>query len=137
MALNETSSAGRMLRPIKILLAAFLVALLGGMVASYFLVVRIPGLVASGYQAVLLDNGAAYFGKVAANTASYVVLQEVYYVQSRTNPQTKEVSNVLIKRGQEWHAPDRMIINRQHLVILEPVAADSTVARLIAESKRQ
>ena len=27
-----------------------------------------------------------------------------------TDPQTKQISNILVKRGKEWHAPDRMIL---------------------------
>jgi hypothetical protein len=120
----------------KISLFALLAVSLVFGVAFYFFVVKTPRLVETEYQAVLLDNGSSFFGKIVQNTADYVVLREVYYVQSRTNPQSKEVSNVLIKRGQEWHAPDRMIINRRHLVFFEPVSPDSTVARLITESKR-
>lgn len=60
----------------------------------------------------------------------------MYYVQGGVNQETKGVSNVLIKRGNEWHGPDRMIINRNAIVFIEPVGADSKVARLIAESKR-
>jgi hypothetical protein len=95
-----------------------------------------PKQISTEYQAVLLDNGSAYFGKVIETNRDYVVLQEVYYVQSRTNPDTKQVSNVLVKRGKEWHAPDRMLINRQHLVFIEPVSPDSMVAKLIAQSKQ-
>ena len=57
----------------------------------------------------------------------------VFYVQSGVNQQTKEVSNVLIRRGQEWHALDRMILNARHIVFVEPVGKDSRVAKLIEE----
>jgi hypothetical protein len=120
-----------------ILLSALLaVALLGGF-AYYLLNVRTPKLVQSEYQAVLLDNGSAYFGKTIQMTRDFVTLADVYYVQSRTNSDNKQVSSVLIRRGKEWHGPDRMVINRQHLVLIEPVAPDSKVAQLIAESRRQ
>ena len=63
------------------------------------------------------------------------MLQDVYYIQSRQNPETKQVSNVLVKRGQEWHSPDRMIVNRRQVILLEPVTETSQVARLIAEQQ--
>lgn len=85
------------------------------------------------YHAVLLANGQAFFGRVQSQGDEYVVLRDVYYIQSRANPETKQVNNVLVKRGQEWHAPDRMILNRRHVVLLEPVTEGSQVAKLIAE----
>ena len=60
----------------------------------------------------------------------------VYYVQSNVDQQTKAVSNVLVKRGREWHGPDRMILNAKSIVFVEPVGGDSKVAQLIADSKK-
>lgn len=90
---------------------------------------------ANKYYAVLLNNNAVYFGKVEGLESPYPVLHDVFYIQTATNPETKQVSNVLVKRGKELHAPDRMIINRRAIVFVEPVGADSQVAKLIAESK--
>jgi hypothetical protein len=89
------------------------------------------------YQAVLLSNGSAYFGKLEGLGTAYPVLREVFYVQSVTNPETKQVSNVLVKRGKEWHAPDRMILNANMIVFVEPVTPGSRVAQLISEAKNQ
>lgn len=88
------------------------------------------------YQAVLLSNGSVYFGRLEGLGSPYPVLHDVYYVQSNTNPETKVVTNVLVKRGKEWHGPDRMIINERSIIFVEPVGADSKVAQLIAESKK-
>jgi hypothetical protein len=85
------------------------------------------------FHAVLLINGQAFFGKIQSLEAENVVLTDVFYIQSRQNPETKQVSNVLIKRGQEWHAPDRMILNKRQVLLIEPVTADSQVAKLIGE----
>ena len=90
---------------------------------------------ATKYYAVLLTNGSVYFGHVEGLGSAFPVLRDVYYVQSAQNPQTKEVSNALVKRGKEWHGPDRMIISEKSIVFLEPVGSDSRVAQLIAESK--
>jgi hypothetical protein len=88
------------------------------------------------YYAVLLTNGSVYFGHLEGLGSSYPVLRDVYYVQTATNPETKAVSSVLVKRGKEWHGPDRMVINETSIVFVEPVGADSKVAQLIAESKK-
>ena len=85
------------------------------------------------YHAVLLMNGQAFFGRVQSLDSEYLMLQDVYYIQSRQNPETKQVANVLVKRGQEWHSPDRMILNRRQVMLLEPVTETSQVAKLIAE----
>src|SRR5580704_10891367 len=89
------------------------------------------------YQAVLLTNGSAYFGQLEGLGTPYPVLREVFYVQSVTDPQTKQVSNILVKRGKEWHAPDRMILNANMIVLVEPVSPGSRVAMLIAQAKNQ
>jgi hypothetical protein len=91
---------------------------------------------ANKYYAVLLTNGSVYFGKVEGLGSPYPVLKDVYYVQSAVNQETKAVANTLVKRGKEWHAPDRMIINEKSIVFIEPVGLDSRVAQLIAESKK-
>jgi hypothetical protein len=87
------------------------------------------------YQAVLLDNGQVYYGKLEHARSEYPVLTDVYYVQNQVNPQTKEVTNILVRRGNEWHAPDRMYLNARHIILIEPVGANSKVAQLIAETK--
>jgi hypothetical protein len=89
------------------------------------------------YHAVLLSNGSVYFGKLEGLGSSYPVLRAVYYVQSSVDPQTKAVSSVLVKRGGEWHAPDRMILQASSIVFVEPVSPGSRVSQLIAESNRR
>jgi len=89
------------------------------------------------YQAVLLDNGSVYFGKLQGAGTQYPVLTDVYYVQSQVNQETKEVKNILIRRGNEWHAPDRMVLNARHIILIEPVGPNSKVAELIAQDKKK
>jgi hypothetical protein len=89
------------------------------------------------YQAVPLSNGSAYFGKLEGLGTDYPVLREVFYVQSVKNPQTNQVSSILVKRGKEWHSPDRMILNSKMIVLVEPVSPGSRVAHLIAEARNQ
>jgi hypothetical protein len=88
-----------------------------------------------GYQAVLLDNGQVYYGRIANIDTDYPVLTDVFYVQTSVNPETKQPASILLKRGKEWHAPDKTLLSARHIVMIEPVTAGSTVANLIRESK--
>jgi hypothetical protein len=63
------------------------------------------------------------------------VLTEVYYIVSQTNPETKQVSNILVKRGKELHQPDRMYLSPNQILFVEPVGPGSKVAELIQQSK--
>jgi hypothetical protein len=87
------------------------------------------------YQAVLLTNGSVYFGHLQGYGSPQPMLSEVYYVATQTNPETKQSSNVLIKRGKEHHEPDRMYLNPQQILFVEPVGPNSKVAQLIAQAK--
>lgn len=89
------------------------------------------------WQAVALANGQVYFGRLEPAAEGYVALRDVFYVQTRQNPETRAVANVLVKRGSEAHGPQRMLINRQQLVLVEPVGANSQIAQLIAQQQGQ
>jgi hypothetical protein len=88
------------------------------------------------YQAILLTNGSVYFGHLQDYGTSHPVLTDVFYVVSQTNPETKQVSNVLVKRGKELHEPDRMYINPNQIVFVETVGTNSSVAQHIAQGPR-
>jgi len=53
------------------------------------------------YQAVVLNNGQVYFGKLDKLGTPYPILTDVYYVQGQVNQDTKQVTNTLVKRGKE------------------------------------
>jgi len=88
------------------------------------------------YQAVLLVNGSVYFGHLQNYSSRNPILVDVYYVVSQTNPETKQTSNVLVKRGKELHAPDRMYLNPSQILFVEPVGVDSKIAQLIEQAKQ-
>jgi hypothetical protein len=88
------------------------------------------------YSAVLLDTGQLYYGKLTNAGFSFPELTDVYYIQSSVNQETKAVSNVLVRRGNEWHGPDRMFLNERHIVLVEPVGANSKVSQLIEDDKK-
>ena len=87
------------------------------------------------FQSVALVNGQLYFGRLAPADGDFLALRDVFYVQTRQNPETKAVTNVLVKRGAEPHQPDRMLVNRSQVLLIEPVKADSQIAKLIAEQQ--
>jgi hypothetical protein len=118
-----------------VFLAAAVLAVVAGIAFYAYNVLHSPAAMTTPYQAVLLSNGSAYFGRLEGLGTPYPVLREVFYVQSVQNPETKQVSNILVKRGKEWHAPDRMILNANMIVLVEPVNPNSRVAQLIAEAK--
>ncbi len=88
------------------------------------------------YSAVLLDTGQLYYGKLVNAGASFPELTDVYYIQSQVNQETKAVTSVLVRRGNEWHGPDRMFLNQHHIVLIEPVGTSSKVAQLIEDDKK-
>lgn len=88
----------------------------------------------SGYQAVLLSNGQVYFGKLDGLDTAHPVLRDVFYVQTAQSKDTREMKYVLVKRGKEVHAPDRMVLNPMHIILVEPVSKDSKVAELMAQN---
>jgi len=89
------------------------------------------------YQVVFLDNNNAYIGKILQSGKDFIHLTNVYYIQTQVNPDTKQATNTLVKRGNELHKPDYMQINKRHIVMIEPVTLDSQVAKLIEQSEAQ
>ena len=89
------------------------------------------------YQAVFMDNGQVFFGKVENAGSPYPVLRNVYYIRQQVNQETKAVTNILVKRGSEWHGADRMYINNTHIAIIEPVSPSSQVAKMIKDAEAQ
>jgi hypothetical protein len=89
------------------------------------------------FQAVLLDNGQVFYGKLSGLDTPYPKMTDVYYILSSQDPQTKQVKNVLVKRGKELHGPTETFFDRRHIVMIEPVSPTSEVARRIAQAESQ
>jgi hypothetical protein len=85
------------------------------------------------YQTVVLSNGQVYFGKLEKGHGDNYILRDVFYVVSQTDPEGKQVSNMLVRRGNELHGPEYMLLSGKHVVMIEPVGDNSRVAKLIAE----
>jgi hypothetical protein len=131
----DISGARRKISASTIIIALLSLIIVAG--AGWWIFQGRPAAMTTPYQAVLLSNGSAYFGRLEGLGTPYPVLQDVFYVQSTQNPETKQVSNILVKRGKEWHAPDRMILNANMIVMVEPLNPGSRVAQLIAQAKNQ
>ena len=89
------------------------------------------------YQAVILTSGIVYFGKIDRLWTPYPELTDIFYVQAVRDQESGQAANVLIKRGNELHAPDRMVLNAENILMIEPVTPGSQVAARIAEQKAQ
>lgn len=103
----------------------------------------------SKYQAVFFTNGQVYFGKLHKLSGGYFKLNDVYYLQAKTNPATENASEnpqetstnqssdvELIKLGREVHGPDdEMIISKDQVLFFENLKKDGTVTQSIAKFK--
>jgi hypothetical protein len=85
---------------------------------------------ATEYQAVFMQNGQVFFGKLELTDTDYATLRDVFFIQQQVNPETKQASGVLLKRSNELHAPDLMHINARQIALVEPVTPSSRVAQL-------
>ena len=89
------------------------------------------------YQAIFLVNGQGVIGRVKGSDGPYLVLTDVYYMQPQVDATGKRALNILVKRGNEWHGPERMYLNSAHVVLIEPVSPNSEAAQLINKMKNQ
>ncbi len=99
------------------------------------------------YQAIFLESQQVYFAKVVKEDALSVYLDDVYYIQTQqqvipaieegAEDTVKEVP-VLVKRGQELHQPSGwMQINRNKIISIEQIGADSEILKEIEKVKAQ
>lgn len=96
-----------------------------------------PPAFTTSFQAVLLDNGQVYYGKISKLGTDLPEMTDVYYIVNEQNAQTKTIKHVLVKRGKELHAPTETYLDARHIIMIEPVGPDSEVAKLIAQSESQ
>lgn len=116
-------------------LLVLIVALLGAIGFQLFQTSNVPNFGAQ-YQAVVLSSGQVYFGKLEKSTGQYLLLRDVFYIVNQVNAETRQAANVLLRRGKELHGPEYMLLNRQSILLIEPVREDSQIATLIAEQKK-
>ncbi len=98
----------------------------------------------SKYQAVFLNIGQVYFGKVTTINDRFMVLSDVFYVNCNTangsNNCTQNGNNqyTLYKLGvNELHAPqDKMVINQTAVSYWENIKDSSKVVQAIQQYKK-
>lgn len=84
-------------------------------------------------QAVFLTNDQVYFGKITSINDKYVVLSNIYYLQTSSTNKTTTSNNIsLVKLGCELHKPqDRMVISQEQVSFWENLQADGQVAKAV------
>jgi hypothetical protein len=87
------------------------------------------------YSAILFQNGNLLFGKIDKVTSSYIVVTDVYIPQSTVHPETKQMTNFIVKRGSLPWQPDVTYINTSSVALIESIGAESQVAKSIKEEK--
>jgi len=96
----------------------------------------------SAYQAVFLSNGQVYFGKLSSQKDQWLMLRDIYYLQTTQTPNSLQPgqdppANInLVKLGGELHGPtDAMRINRDSVLFIEDLKGDSNIILAIDKLK--
>lgn len=115
--------------------------------AAIFLMPKLKMTKNTEYKAIFLESQQVYFAKVVKEDALSIYLEDVYYIQTQQQviPATEEGAEdtvkevpVLIKRGQELHQPSGwMQINRDKIISIEQIGAESEILKEIAKVKAQ
>jgi len=93
-------------------------------------------------QAVFLNTGQVYFGKISELNSKYFVVTDIYYLQTSSTG-TSGTSNAstsvsLVKLGCELHEPyDKMVINRDQVTFWENLQDDGQVAKAVSTFQKQ
>ncbi|MDB5186045.1 MAG: hypothetical protein JWL85_568 [Candidatus Saccharibacteria bacterium] len=96
-------------------------------------------------QAVFLNGGQVYFGRIKNLNSDHMKVSDIYYLrvnqQVQPNQQTTQAANndiSLVKLGCELHGPqDSMVINREQVIFWENLKDDGQVAKAVAEYVKQ
>jgi len=89
------------------------------------------------YVAVLMRDGQFFLGRQQASGAGVIVLRDVYYLRTETDPRTGNPSTRLVPRESDWHEPDRLLLRAEYVTSIEPVADGSELAKAIRRLKNQ
>ncbi len=100
------------------------------------------GFVDSGkLQAVFLNTGQVYFGKISTLNNKYFVVKDIYYLQTSSGGTAAAASNTsvsLVKLGCELHEPyDQMVINSDQVTFWENLQDNGQVAKAVATFQKQ
>jgi len=90
-------------------------------------------------QAVFLNGGQVYFGKISVINSRYVTMNNIYYLRVNQQVQPNQATDAsndvsLVKLGCELHGPeDQMIINAEQVVFWENLKSDGQVAKAVEQ----
>jgi len=89
-------------------------------------------------QAVFLNGGQVYFGRITELNKQFMQLNDIYYlrVNQQIQPDGEAQSNdiSLVKLGCELHGPeDQMVINREQIIFWENLKNEGQVAQAVAQ----
>lgn len=94
-------------------------------------------------QAVFLNTGQVYFGNIKSINPQYLVLTNIFYLQTNSNGSSASTSNSstnvsLVKLGCELHAPyDQMVINMSQVTFWENLHNYGQVGKAVARYEQQ
>lgn len=96
-------------------------------------------------QAVFLNTGQVYFGNVKKLNEKYLILTNIYYLQTANNSSSSAASSsnsntnvTLVKLGCELHEPyDQMVINRTSVTFWENLQSGGQVAQAVSTFQKQ
>lgn len=92
------------------------------------------------YQAVFLNNGQVYFGKITHIDANTATIENIYYLKDGGFDKNQNVSGAnvsLVKLGKELHGPDdKMVIERKNVAFWENLKTDGQVTKAIADYEK-
>lgn len=98
-----------------------------------------------GFQAVFLESGQVYFGRITKISDTQITLENIYYLRTNQNVTPQNVNNLssagtdiaLVKLGEELHGPeDVMYIERKETVFWENLKDDGQVVKAITEYEK-
>jgi len=98
------------------------------------------------YQAVFLDNGQVFFGKLKNTEGTYLRVEDAYYTKKQdlpadaTEEQKKAVDNnvSLVKVGNEVYGPENSLnIKAEQVLFWQNLKTDSKVAKAIESAKSE
>lgn len=91
------------------------------------------------FQAVFLNGGQVYFGKISGLSPKSITLDNIYYLRVNQQVQPDQQNKPagandisLVKLGCELHGPeDSMVINREQVIFYENLKTDGQVAKAV------
>jgi hypothetical protein len=145
---KHRSDRGKMSRIIYMVLLAAIVILIVGVTLLVASGPKTEGsyVDSSKLQAVFLNTGQVYFGKINALNDKYFVLSNIYYLQttnangaSASSTASSANTNVtLVKLGCELHRPfDKMVINSREVTFWENLESNGQVATAVSTFQKQ